>query len=858
MNSKTFDKNKRFPNGKKNSSSQNVDQPNSSTNLNENLKFSSQKSFGNDLSSEKKSEHDQPEGHEPSVIDIQVSNEQKNKIYNRRKLISCSEDTQAQPITCICCLHELYTYTYYACSHFVCLNCSAKMRILCKKLDCPICRNISQNVYCTKKAIELKNFEPSLSTGQNLVLDQEAGMFCDQNNSLVKSEFEEILCNRCDICPKTLRPFQSFKALDNHMKKVHRRFYCELCLENLKLFTFERKHYTREELAVHKRHGDRDDFSFKGHPTCEYCDVRYFDKDELYRHFRKDHYYCHFCDSDGIEEYYKDYNQLRQHFLKAHYLCELDTCSFNAAQTHEYVVFRSDLDFQAHKRQQHAKTKLEQKNLGKLNIEFNLTNSARDRHKRQHGNPRAKHSDEREPNRPSHRASADSSANQQDQPKQDVAEAYAQNEQDQSQQVESVLEAVEEPTPASQLQNNWGSLIKSKPAPKFGQEAEFPSLIAGEKNGVAVSCQSSTWNRGLSLQHSKKVQPNFSSGKSSKNSSKKDRNFERTEKSKMENLLEREVEPPPGYENFFPRNNFINFIKPQDYEERNKSLDSKICDLFQHFDKSEFQKFKNYSIDFRIGLMNAQDYLLMSQQLLNLPISLNAYKNNKNSDKKRLHAEFLSSIQELLILLPDVSKQNELFAVLDPLLDTLIENDSKNSSLSQQSKWVSKNDEANFSKKLTKCPGCSQYLSSAEINFHQTTYHKGLEVKTLTQNEVTKPQAAKFNTSPELEFKLPKKQEFSKKEPSASHINENDFPSLTFTDPKTPIWNAKQPEPKTQVRKENNYAKKNDFSEDFPALESSLRNNAEFRISSLPTPTIFQNPSSHLSILNKKKHRLQK
>ena len=30
-----------------------------------------------------------------------------------------------------------------------------------------------------------------------------------------------------------------------------------MCLENLKLFPYERKYYNREELAMHKRNGDK-------------------------------------------------------------------------------------------------------------------------------------------------------------------------------------------------------------------------------------------------------------------------------------------------------------------------------------------------------------------------------------------------------------------------------------------------------------------------------------------------------------------------------------------------------------------------------------------------------------------------
>lgn len=37
---------------------------------------------------------------------------------------------------------------------------------------------------------------------------------------------------------------------------------------------------------------------------CEFCDRRYLDRDELFRHLRREHYYCHFCDADGLNHYY--------------------------------------------------------------------------------------------------------------------------------------------------------------------------------------------------------------------------------------------------------------------------------------------------------------------------------------------------------------------------------------------------------------------------------------------------------------------------------------------------------------------------------------------------------------------------
>lgn len=51
--------------------------------------------------------------------------------------------------------------------------------------------------------------------------------------------------------------------------------------------------------------GDPDDTSHRGHPLCKFCDERYLDNDELLKHLRRDHYFCHFCDSEGAQDYYR-------------------------------------------------------------------------------------------------------------------------------------------------------------------------------------------------------------------------------------------------------------------------------------------------------------------------------------------------------------------------------------------------------------------------------------------------------------------------------------------------------------------------------------------------------------------------
>jgi hypothetical protein len=211
----------------------------------------------------------------------------------RQKLISTSSNVSHSAASCICCLHELTTYVYYQCMHFVCLNCAIKMRVLCDKKDCPVCRQDSPSVLCTKAQLDDTNkseFEaligrgsraPSyLESGVSSSERLDVGIYFDASNHQVREEYTEILANKCDVCcaenderKASDEPFATFKELDSHMRKAHKRFFCELCLTNLKLFPYERKHYSREELALHKRNGDKDDYSFRGHPLCKFVKI---------------------------------------------------------------------------------------------------------------------------------------------------------------------------------------------------------------------------------------------------------------------------------------------------------------------------------------------------------------------------------------------------------------------------------------------------------------------------------------------------------------------------------------------------------------------------------------------------------
>ena len=120
----------------------------------------------------------------------------------------------------------------------------------------------------------------------------------------IQRAFYYLLEHRCPQCDEQQRPFADFNKLKEHVRRSHELFYCEICTDNLTIFSSERRCYNRSDLATHRRLGDADNKSHKGHPRCEYCELRYLDKDELFRHLRREHYFCHLCDADGKNLYF--------------------------------------------------------------------------------------------------------------------------------------------------------------------------------------------------------------------------------------------------------------------------------------------------------------------------------------------------------------------------------------------------------------------------------------------------------------------------------------------------------------------------------------------------------------------------
>ncbi|XP_067672577.1 E3 ubiquitin-protein ligase ZNF598-like [Haliotis asinina] len=275
-------------------------------------------------------------------------------------------DTQDN--TCSVCHEKICVYAIGLCDHPVCFKCSTRMRVLCEQMYCAICRTDLPEVLFVKKQAKFSSIVRSKFIRQS----KYKILFEDEN---VEKTYRQLQEHKCKVC--TDRPSEkTFHALKDHMRKEHTLFCCDLCLKHLKLFSFERKFYNRRDLATHRRTGDEDDRSYKGHPLCHFCDERYMDKDELHRHLRKDHYFCHFCDEQS-NEYYNDYEDLKQHFRERHYMCEMDHC----VGVQFTNVFRSEIDMKAHIAKEHHQrlNKAQYKETRTLDVNFQLPPRARGR-----------------------------------------------------------------------------------------------------------------------------------------------------------------------------------------------------------------------------------------------------------------------------------------------------------------------------------------------------------------------------------------------------------------------------------------------------------------------------------------------
>ncbi|KAL5582717.1 hypothetical protein UlMin_015159 [Ulmus minor] len=122
---------------------------------------------------------------------------------------------------------------------------------------------------------------------------------------------------------------------------------------------------------------------FMGHPMCQFCQSPFYGENELYSHMSTEHYTCHICQRrhPGQYEYYKNYDDLEIHFRRAHFFCEDEGCL-----AIKFVVFATESELKRHNAREHGGQMSRSKRNAALQIPVSFQHR-RSNHQHRHGFP---------------------------------------------------------------------------------------------------------------------------------------------------------------------------------------------------------------------------------------------------------------------------------------------------------------------------------------------------------------------------------------------------------------------------------------------------------------------------------------
>lgn len=140
------------------------------------------------------------------------------------------------------------------------------------------------------------------------------------------------------------------------------------------------------------------------------------------------------------------------------------------------------------------------------------------------------------------------------------------------------------------------------------------------------------------------------------------------------------------------------YEEPKDFQSRNKDLVMKIKDVFQE-NEDKFSTFKSCSSDFRGGTVSAIEYYNKCTELIGLE-------------------HFIQIFTELLVLLPDIEKQQQ-------LLDAHKMHEKSKNSAEKVLKISGKSSAAPWSSQpdFVACPVCHQILLQGDYNQHVSMHN---------------------------------------------------------------------------------------------------------------------------------------
>ncbi|XP_066530347.1 E3 ubiquitin-protein ligase ZNF598 [Hoplias malabaricus] len=174
--------------------------------------------------------------------------------------------------------------------------------------------------------------------------------------------------------------------------------------------------------------------------------------------------------------------------------------------------------------------------------------------------------------------------------------------------------------------------------------------------------------------------------------------------------------PPPGFTGVPLNSNVVetsvpvinrpaslpgNYQMPENFKQRNMDLIQSIKNFLQN-DEPKFNEFKNYSGQFRQGLMSAAQYHRSCQELLG--------------------DNFSRVFNELLVLLPDTQKQQELLTAHADFKALEKQQQGSKPKKNKKKAWQTGTSNNSLELDCQVCPTCKQVLALKDLNAHKTLH----------------------------------------------------------------------------------------------------------------------------------------
>ena len=252
----------------------------------------------------------------------------------------------APTFTCVVCSKEKELVSVGLCDHRrVCSYCAMKSRLHYNYKKCPICLKILDIIFICE--FTDKTPYKTLTTKKNEFYEDEEFDKCGIYYTTIegKEEALELRGFNCPIKNCHSETFEDINSLQEHLNKVHKRFYCSYCLKENKLFLSQMNIYNKSNLNDHIKYGEYDKNTqiSPPHPSCPFDGTTFYNDEQLFTHMNSFHFICQLCRDKKNIIFYPELKNLLAHYKDNHYCCPFQECLADV-----YVVFTKEEELISH------------------------------------------------------------------------------------------------------------------------------------------------------------------------------------------------------------------------------------------------------------------------------------------------------------------------------------------------------------------------------------------------------------------------------------------------------------------------------------------------------------------------------